>query len=82
MERTKKFCCKFKYAKAINSYTWTLSFNDINNGLLIIGDEPHTYDNSFDENKLRYTKIYKENNLLSWCFEFNKILSGNNIDYK
>ena len=75
----RNFVVSLKYAKVINSYTWTLSFNDINNGLLIIGDEPHAYDNTFDENKLRYTKIYKENNLFSWCFEFNKILSGNNI---
>ena len=78
----RNFVVSLKYGKAINSYTWTMNFNDINNGLLIIGDEPHIYNNViYDENKLKYTKLYKESNYYSWSFEFNKILSGNYIFY-
>ena len=82
----RNFVYSLKNSETINSYTWTLQFNNLNNGILIIGSEPHIYNNSFyDENKLKYTKIYKENNIFSWCFEFNKIISGNeiiNINYK
>ena len=75
----RNFVYSLKYGKAINSYTWTLQFNDLNNGLLIIGDEPHMYNDTFyDGNKLKYTKIYNDKNLLSnWCFELNKIKIGN-----
>ena len=75
----RNFVYSLKYGKAINSYTWTLQFNDLNNGLLIIGDEPHMYNDTFyDGNKLKYTKIYNNKNLLSnWCFELNKIKIGN-----
>ena len=74
----RNFVYSLKYGKAINSYTWTLQFNDINSGLLIIGDEPHMYNDSYyNGNKLKYTKIYKDRNLLfSWCFELNKIKIG------
>ena len=73
----RNFIYSLKYGGAIDSYTWTLQFNSLNEGLLIIGNEPHIYNNSFyDENKLRYCKIYKENNYFSWSFEFNKIISG------
>ena len=76
----RNFVYSLKYGKAIISYTWTLQFNDLNNGLLIIGDEPHMYNDTFyDGNKLKYTKIYNDRNLLSnWCFELNKIKIGNN----
>ena len=57
-----------------------MQFNSLNDGVLIVGNEPHVYNNSiYDENKLKYTKIYKESNLFSWCFEFNKIMSGDNL---
>ena len=77
----RNFVYSLKYGKAINSYTWTLQFNDINSGLLIIGDEPHMYNDSYyDGNKLKYTKIYKDRNLLfSWCFELNKIKIGDDV---
>ena len=75
----RNFVYSLKYGKAINSYTWTLQFNDLNNGVLIIGDEPHIYNDTFyDGNKLKYTKIYKDkNSFLNWCFEINKIKIGN-----
>ena len=82
----RNFVYSLKYGGAINSYTWTMLFYNLKEGVIIIGNEPHIYNNSFyDENKLKYTKIYKENNIFSWCFEFNKIISGNeiiNINYK
>ena len=76
----RSFIYSLKYGGVIDSYTWTLQFNSLNDGFLIIGNEPHIYNNSFyDENKLKYTKIYKESNLFSWCFEINKIFSGNDL---
>ena len=76
----RNFVYSLKYGKAINSYTWTLVFNNLNEGKLIIGDEPHIYNNSYyDENKLKYTKLYKESNKYNWCFEFNKIMSENSL---
>ena len=76
----RNFVYSLKYGGVIESYTWTLQFNSLNEGVLIIGNEPHFYNNSFyDENKLKYTKVYKESNLFSWCFEFNKIMSGNKL---
>ena len=77
----RNFVYSLKYGGAINSYTWTMQFNNLNEGVIIIGNEPHIYNNSYyDENKLKYTKIYRESNLLfSWCFEFNKVKSGDEI---
>ena len=74
------FIASLKSGKAINSYTWTLKFNSIDEGLLIIGDEPHIYDNIYDENKLKYTKIYMYKYLFSWSFSFSSVINGELID--
>ena len=74
------FVASLKNAKVINSYTWTLKFNSNDEGLLIIGEEPHLYSNSYDGNKLKYTKLYLYQNLFSWSIYFNSILTGELID--
>ena len=74
------FVASLKNAKAINSYTWTLKFNSLENGLLIIGNEPHIYDHSYDESKLKYTKIYISKNLYAWSCTFSSIKIGEIVD--
>ena len=74
------FVSSLKYAKAINSYTWTLKFKSLDEGLLIIGEEPHFYNQSYDENKLKYTKIYITKTFLSWSISFSSIIIGELID--
>ena len=70
------FIGSLKNSKAINSYTWTLKFNSIDNGLLIIGEEPHVYNNTYDESKLKYTKIYMYKNYFSWSISFSNVIYG------
>ena len=74
------FVANLKYAKAINSYTWTMRFNTIDEGLLIIGNEPHLYNYSYDENKLTYSKIYITKTFYSWSFSFSSVIIGELID--
>jgi len=70
------FVPSLKSSKSINTYTWTLKFNSIDDGLLIIGAEPHMYDNLYEENKLKYTKVYMYQNLYSWSFQFSSVFIG------
>jgi len=74
------FVPSLKSSKAINSYTWTLKFNSIDDGLLIIGDEPHIYNNLYDESKLKYTKVYMYKTLYSWSFQFSSLFIGESVD--
>ena len=74
------FVPSLKSSKAINSYTWTLKFNSIDDGLLIIGDEPHIYNNLYDESKLKYTNVYIHKTLYSWSFQFSSLIIGETID--
>ena len=76
------FVGNLKYGRAINSYTWTLKYNNIEEGLLIIGEEPHIYNNTYDENKLKYTKLYMYKNLFSWSISFENIIIGELINRK
>ena len=79
---TRGFVGNLKYGRAINSYTWTLKYNNIEEGLLIIGEEPYIYNNTYDENKLKYTKLYMYKNLFSWSISFENIIIGELINKK
>ena len=88
---------QLKQKKLISSYNFNFHYKDINinnelyNGYIIIGEEPHQYlKNSYNELQLFKTKAMKRDNTLSWDIYFNKIYSkfddkeyifDNGIDY-
>jgi len=60
-----------KSKQIINNYIWTMKFNSLNNGLLIIGDAPHEYDNErYKESDLKFVNTFSDSNKLYWCLYF------------
>ena len=73
---------QLKQKKLISSYNFNFHYKNINinnelyNGFIIIGEEPHHYlKNSYNELQLFKTKAMKRDNELSWDIYFNKIYS-------
>lgn len=74
------FIEQLKHFNLIDNLAWTMKYISENEGLLIIGSEPHIYDPlNYNESHLRTSKpriIEYSNN---WNINVNKIFSGNNL---
>ena len=74
-----------KYKNITNNYYWTIKFNNLNEGLIIIGDLPHIYDRkNYQENKLEFTNTHSIKNKLYWginipSIKFNKLTINDNM---
>ena len=56
----------FKSKRIINNYFWTIKFNDINEGLIIIGDFYHDY-------TIQFSNTYSIKNKIYWGFHISSI---------
>jgi len=68
------FIDQLKKKKIISKYIWTLDYNSLTKGNIIIGIEPHFYNTKYFHNyqyKAIYSKINSNKN--SWAFNFDKI---------
>jgi len=78
------FIEQLKKKKIISKYIWTLDYNSLTKGNIIIGTEPHFYDTKYFHNyqyKTIYSKINSNKN--SWAFNFDKInLNDSDIELK
>ena len=71
---------ELKKIKLIDSYSWTIKYTSENEGLLIIGEEPHIYDpNNYNKNYMRTLNPSILENAYSWTINFHKIYSGKNL---
>ena len=73
------FIEQLKMRNLISSYSWTFKFNSENDGLLIIGGEPHTYDPSNYNESFYITTVPPIEvfpSSYAWNFTFHKIYSG------
>ena len=68
----------------ISKYVWTLDYQTLSQGSIVIGSEPHFYDinnNYFSQYKTVYINLNNKNK--AWSFNFDKInLDGTNIILK
>ena len=63
-----------KAKKITNNYYWTIKFNNLNNGTIIIGDLPHIYDHdNYQENNLQFVNTYSTKNKLYWGMHISSI---------
>ena len=71
---------ELKKFELIDSYSWTIKYTSENNGLLIIGEEPHIYDPSnYNKNLMRTMNPAILENAYSWTINFQKIYSAKNL---
>ena len=78
------FIEQLKKKKIISKYIWTLDYNSLTKGNIIIGTEPHFYDTKY-YHSYQYKTIYSKinNNKYSWAFNFDKIkLNESDIELK
>ena len=60
-----------KSKQIINNYIWTMKFNDLNNGIIVIGAAPHEYDSvRYNESELKYANSFSDSDKLYWCLYF------------
>ena len=75
---------QLKRKRIIAKNIWTLDYQTLSQGALVIGNEPHLYDNNknyFSQYRTIYINL--NNNKKSWSFNFNRInIDGANIDLK
>ncbi len=62
--------------KIISSSIWSIKYLNDNEGELIIGDYPHKYNNNYDENFLKFTKVEINYNK-DWKIQFDEIKYDN-----
>ena len=77
---------QLKKKNIINSYCFTLLFDNNNNDKILIGDYPHeikTFNDKylFEENNFFYTKSYFKDDFFSWSFLFDNITHNNQSVY-
>ena len=71
---------ELKKLKLIDSYSWTIKYTSENEGLLIIGEEPHIYDpNNYNKDHIKTLNPPILENAYSWTINFQKIYSGKNL---
>jgi len=60
-----------KSKQIINNYIWTMKFNSLNNGVIIIGAAPHEYDSvRYNASELKYVNTFSDSDKLYWCLYF------------
>ena len=60
-----------KSKEIINNYIWTLKFKNLNEGIIILGNAPHEYDEThYKEKELKYANTFSEKDKLYWCLYF------------
>ena len=68
------FILTLKKQKIINDYVFYFIYNSDNEGLMIIGEEPHLIkSDKYSEYQLRTDYAINEDNLLTWGTQFNNI---------
>ena len=72
------FLEQLKQRNLINSYAWTFKYNNDNEGLFILGGEPHTYDPK-NYNQSNYFKTNPSDFLYGWRISLDKIYIGENL---
>jgi hypothetical protein len=76
------FIYQLKKQKIINSYVFTLEFNDNNKekNKIIIGNYPHEYNNKkYNIDYFHFGKVYINNDNLIWQFTINNFKVGNKV---
>ena len=69
-KNTISFINELQSYKILNNYIWTLKLNSLNEGSLIIGAEPHKYDNNYKESELKFINSFSEKSKPNWCLYF------------
>ncbi len=71
---------ELKMNKITESMIWTLIFNNENEGEIIIGNNPHNYNKSYNEEFFKQVKAEKRlGTAIYWDFLFNKVYSNNKL---
>ena len=71
---------ELKMNKITESMIWTLIFNNENEGEIIIGNNPHNYNKSYNEEFFKQVKAEKRlGTAIYWDFIFNKVYSNDKL---
>ena len=58
----------------IDNYYWTIHFQNLSAGKIIIGDLPHNYEKEkYNEKKLKFINTYSKENKIFWGIQFSAI---------
>jgi hypothetical protein len=71
------FIYQMKKLANLDSYSFSLKYTNDEEGELIIGAYPHTYDNKFKENNFFYSKAGNNKNGVNWVLNFDAIRYNN-----
>ena len=71
------FIYQMKKLADLDSYSFTLKYNNDEEGELIIGAYPHAYDNKFKENSFFYSKAGSNKFGVNWVLNFDVIRYNN-----
>ena len=81
------FIEQLKKKKIISKYIWTLDYQSVSQGVIVIGIEPHFYDsklNFYSQNKTTYidlNNINQKDNQNFWKFKFDSIYVNQTDNY-
>ena len=76
-KRKINFIEEIKKLKLINGYAWTFKYTSDNEGLFIIGDEPHIYDpNNYNGSNFLNTLPQINPESYGWVINLDKVYSG------
>ena len=74
------FIEEIKKLKLINGYAWTFKYTSDNEGLFIIGDEPHIYDpNNYNGSNFLNTLPQINPHSYGWIINLDKVYSGGEL---
>ena len=71
------FIYQLKKLANLDSYSFSLKYKSEEEGELIIGAYPHTYDNKFKEKNFFYSKAGSHKNSVNWVLNFDAIRYNN-----
>ena len=76
-KRQINFIEELKKLKLINGYAWTFKYTSDNEGLFILGDEPHVYDpDNYNSSNLLNTIPQINPHSYGWTINLDKVYSG------
>ena len=77
--KTTGFLYQLKQKRIIDSYGWTIKYNNNDKGEIIFGGYPHEYDNNYNQINFKNAKAESRGSYINWDLYFNYIKWNNKI---
>ena len=77
--KTTGFLYQLKQKRIIDSYGWTIKYNNNDKGEIIFGGYPHEYDNNYNQINFKNAKAESRGSYINWDLYFDYIKWNNKI---